>query len=105
MTDKNIIVDDCGMHWVYSYFKGKIYCIEGETDLREKYNKNPCEDTLVDLEQNGYYADSFEDGVKLLQEYGYIAKTKTLEKIRCENCGYPKESNYISCGQCGADGW
>ena len=74
MSKKNIIIDDCGMSWTYSYLKGKIYCIEAENELREKFNENPNDDTFEEWDSNGYYADDFNHGVELLGEYGYISK-------------------------------
>ena len=38
------------------------------------------------------------------QIYAYTGKS-VYKKIKCEDCGYPKESNYMSCAQCGAEGW
>ena len=55
------IRDDNGHAWYFS--DGKIRCVLAElaTTLSPEERK-----------ENGYYCDSFEEGVSLLNEYGYI---------------------------------
>ena len=64
---KQYIIDDLGMHWGYSFLRGRIYCIEAEVELIEKYGYNSLE-----VWENGYYADSLKDGRQVLIEFGYI---------------------------------
>lgn len=70
---KNEVIDDLGMHWRYSVLRGRIYCVEGKEELIRDYGADSME-----VFENGYYADDFEDGVNLLKEYGYITKEKEL---------------------------
>ena len=64
----DLVIDDAGMHWRYSYPRSKIYCTEAEEEIINNPDSTPTE-----LNDNGYYCDSLEDGIELLKEYGYIA--------------------------------
>ena len=66
------IIDDNGMHWRYNYDKRRIYCIEGEEELKDIFREDPSDENYTALWQNGYYANTPEEGFVLLKEYGYI---------------------------------
>lgn len=62
---KHSIIDDCGYEWRWNGVR--VYMVEAEKEMRQNGE---------DVEQNGYPANSWEDAVKLLEEYGYIGETK-----------------------------
>lgn len=60
MTNKTIYIrDDLGHAWYYA--NGKIRCVLAELE--------PVE---LPYEENGYDCDNLEDGIKYLNETGYI---------------------------------
>jgi len=67
------ITDDLGYHWVWTTAKMKVYCVEAEEELKEKFQDNPTDDNLFELQQNGYFADSWREAVECLIDGGYIA--------------------------------
>lgn len=52
------VVDDLGFVWLFEDRKIRL----------------PEADSDIGYEENGYYCDSFEEGVQLLKEYGYITE-------------------------------
>jgi hypothetical protein len=68
------IIDDSGYSW--HYYKGKIR-IQGSKGAEQ-----------------GYYCDSFEDGVKMLKHYGYISD-KTNKTLKVETCQFIRATNLV----------
>jgi hypothetical protein len=64
------VEDDYGKHW---YFDGeKIKCYEAEREFKEN-----CD--IEGLKDNGYYCNSPEEGLILLERYGYFRNSNTKE--------------------------
>lgn len=62
MNENNYVYDDEGFAW---YFReGKIRMVLAEAE---------CE-TEEEREENGYYCDSLQDGIRVLKEFGYITE-------------------------------
>jgi len=68
MTKKKVditqiyIRDDLGHVWYYHPKDGKIKLVLADLEATSR----------EDFEDNGYYCDSLEHGIQLLNEYGYI---------------------------------
>jgi len=63
MADFIYIHDDLGLAWYFQEDKdgqGRIKCVLADLD------------EIVPAGENGYHCDSLEEGIKLLNEYGYI---------------------------------
>lgn len=54
--------DDLAHAWYYSPNEGKIKCVLADLEA----------DSEEERQENGYCCDSFEHGISLLNEYGYI---------------------------------
>ena len=58
----NVVYDDLGYAWYFR--KGKIRMIDAEQECKTK----------AEREENGYYCDNLQDGIRVLKEFGYITE-------------------------------